>query len=76
MISSALPPSLITLVMEAASYSETLVNFYQTTRRYNPEDSHLHTEDGFHRDGTLKQLQSYILKGLVLNIQERHSGDR
>jgi hypothetical protein len=21
--------------------SETLVNFYQTTRRYNPEDSHL-----------------------------------
>jgi hypothetical protein len=20
-----------------------LVNFYQTTRRYNPEDSHLHT---------------------------------
>jgi hypothetical protein len=23
--------------------SETLVNFYQTTRRYNTEDSHLHT---------------------------------
>jgi hypothetical protein len=23
--------------------SETLVNFYQTTRRYNPEDSHLST---------------------------------
>jgi hypothetical protein len=22
---------------------ETLVNFYQTTRRYNPENSHLHT---------------------------------
>jgi hypothetical protein len=30
------------LRMEAASTSETLVNFYQTTRRYNPEDSHLH----------------------------------
>jgi hypothetical protein len=29
------------LMMEAASTSETLVNFYQTTRRYNPEDSHL-----------------------------------
>jgi hypothetical protein len=29
--------------MEAARTSETLVNFYQTTRRYNPEDSHLHT---------------------------------
>jgi hypothetical protein len=27
--------------MEAARTSETLVNFYQTTRRYNPEDSHL-----------------------------------
>jgi hypothetical protein len=24
----------------AASTSETLVNFYQTARRYNPEDSH------------------------------------
>jgi hypothetical protein len=27
------------LMMEAARSSETLVNFYQTTRRYNPEDS-------------------------------------
>jgi hypothetical protein len=31
------------LMMEAARTSETLVNFYQTTRRYNPEDSHLRT---------------------------------
>jgi hypothetical protein len=30
-------------MMEAARSSETLVNFYQTTRRYNPEDSHLRT---------------------------------
>jgi hypothetical protein len=29
--------------MEAARTSETLVNFYHTTRRYNPEDSHLRT---------------------------------
>jgi hypothetical protein len=28
-------------MMEAARTSETLVNFYQTTGRYNPEDSHL-----------------------------------
>jgi hypothetical protein len=28
-------------MMEAAGTSETLVNFYQTTRLYNPEDSHL-----------------------------------
>jgi hypothetical protein len=31
------------LMMEAASISETLENFYQTTRRNSPEDSHLHT---------------------------------
>jgi hypothetical protein len=30
-------------MMERASTSETFVNFYQTTRRYNPEDGHLHT---------------------------------
>jgi hypothetical protein len=30
-------------MMEAASTSETSVNFYQTTQRNNPEDSHLHT---------------------------------
>jgi hypothetical protein len=32
----------ITLMMEAARTSETSVNFYQTTWRYNPEHSHLH----------------------------------
>jgi hypothetical protein len=34
---------LIALMMEAESTSETSENFYQTTRRNNPEDSHLHT---------------------------------
>jgi hypothetical protein len=33
----------ITLMMEAASTSETAVNFYQATRRNNLEDIHLHT---------------------------------
>jgi hypothetical protein len=28
-------------MMEAARTSETMVNFYQATGRYNPEDSHL-----------------------------------
>jgi hypothetical protein len=32
---------MIAVMMEAARTSEMLVNFYQTTRRYNPEDSHL-----------------------------------
>jgi hypothetical protein len=34
---------LIALLMEAATASETLVNFYQSTRRYNTSASHLHT---------------------------------
>jgi hypothetical protein len=33
----------VALMMEAASTSKTSVNFYQTTRRNNPEVSHLHT---------------------------------
>jgi hypothetical protein len=33
---------IVTLMMEAASTSETLVNFYQNTLRNNSEDSHLH----------------------------------
>jgi hypothetical protein len=36
--------------VEAAKTCEMLVNFYQTTRRYNPEDSHLRT----HRRENLK----------------------
>jgi hypothetical protein len=35
----------IALMIEAARTSETLVNFYQTTRRYIPEDSHLRTHN-------------------------------
>jgi hypothetical protein len=45
--------AMITLMMEAASTSETSVNFYQTTRRYNPEDSHLRTR-------RRENLKSYI----------------
>jgi hypothetical protein len=33
----------IALMMEAASTSESSVNFYRTTRRNNQEDSNLHT---------------------------------
>jgi hypothetical protein len=45
---------LIALMMEAARTSGTLVNFYQTTRRYNPEDSHLHTR-------RRENLKSYLI---------------
>jgi hypothetical protein len=44
------PGANIALMMEAARTSETLINVYQTTRRYNPEDSHLRT----HRRENLK----------------------
>jgi hypothetical protein len=33
----------IALMMEAASTPETSVNVYQTTRRCNPKDNHLHS---------------------------------
>jgi hypothetical protein len=41
--------------------SETLVNFYQTTRRYNPEDSYLRT----HRRENLKSYQA------IYNLHQR-----
>jgi hypothetical protein len=44
------------LMMEAARTSETLVNFYQTTWHYNPEDSHLHT----HRCEILKSYMETV----------------
>jgi hypothetical protein len=47
-------------MMEAAMTSETLVNFYQTTRRYSPEESHLRT----HRRENLKSYQFGMLSFL------------
>jgi hypothetical protein len=55
---------IIALMMEAASTSETSVNFYQTTWRNNPEDSHLHTrrrenlKSPLHRDFSVMVLSS------------------
>jgi hypothetical protein len=46
-------------MMEAARTSETLVNFYQTTRRYNTD--HLRT----HRRENLK---SYLLKHNFISL--------
>jgi hypothetical protein len=53
----------IALMMEAARTSETLVNFYQTTRRYSPEDSHLRT----HR---CENLKSYESRGSQIRSRE------
>jgi hypothetical protein len=35
--------AVIRVVMKVVQTSETLINLYQSTWRYNPEDSHLHT---------------------------------
>jgi hypothetical protein len=50
--------ALIALVMEAARTSETLVNFHQTTRRYNPEDSH---RSSFGRSELLKTEEQVVV---------------
>jgi hypothetical protein len=54
----------VTLMMEATRSSETLVNFYQTTWRYNPEDSNLRT----HRRENLKSYLELAFILLMLNF--------
>jgi hypothetical protein len=44
-------------MMEAASTSETSVNFYETTLRNSPEDSHLHTSQ---RENLTSHINIYI----------------
>jgi hypothetical protein len=53
-----------TLMMEAVQTSETLVNSYQSTWCYNPEDSHLHS----HRHENLK---SHLTLNLRLTSLKR-----
>jgi hypothetical protein len=60
-------------MMEAARTSETMVNFYQTTPHYNPEDSHLRT----HRHENLKSylvindLPCVIHKCIIQGVSEK-----
>jgi hypothetical protein len=56
----------IALMMEAARSSETSLSFYQTTRRYNPEDSHLHT----HRRENLKSYKVRIIQCLFFALHQ------
>jgi hypothetical protein len=64
--------AMIALMMEAARTSETLVNFYRTTRRYNPEDSHLRTHRRenlkSYNNNSLRHLQNCNIKMNLLNI--------
>jgi hypothetical protein len=44
-VSELLTASIIAMLVEAINTSETSVNFYQTTRRNNAEDSHLQVRE-------------------------------
>jgi hypothetical protein len=63
-------------MMEAAATSETSVNFYQTTRRNNPEDNHLHSRRRenlkSHKVNEVSVLITYLLlyefKKLNVNV--------
>jgi hypothetical protein len=53
---------IVTLMMEAAMTSETLVNFYQTTWRHNPEDSYLRTH-------CRENLKSYGISDICVTLK-------
>jgi hypothetical protein len=57
-----------TLMTEAARTSEMSVNFYQTTRHNNPEDSHLHTQC---HENLKSHLVQFCLQVAV--VQEYHN---
>jgi hypothetical protein len=57
---------MIALMMAAARTSETLINFYQTTRRFNPEDSHLRT----HRRENLKSCLQLVVPIISTTLAE------
>jgi hypothetical protein len=43
--------------MEAVETSETLVNLYQSARRYNPGDSHLQVKNLLHKPSRKAKLK-------------------
>jgi hypothetical protein len=52
------------------STSETLVNFYQTTRCYNPEDSNLHTHRRENLKSYLNFLTSFSRRTLLYGVRQ------
>jgi hypothetical protein len=56
--------SLIALMMEAVSTSETSKNFHQTTRRNIQHDSHLHTRL---RENLKSQKLLMVLYSIIIN---------
>jgi hypothetical protein len=60
------------MMMEAARTSETLVNVYQTTQGYNPEDSHLSTHRLENLTSYLNQSFSTAVPGIASLYQFHH----
>jgi RNase adaptor protein for sRNA GlmZ degradation len=56
------------LMMEAESTSETLVNFYQTTRRYNPEEHCSRTMFLNNADKHSMSRPKYLFRNSLANI--------
>jgi hypothetical protein len=66
--------SLKMVVFWVVRTSETLVNFYQTIRRYNPEDSHLRTNINiiWNFGALLKNVYIHLLESeLIVNLFTR-----
>jgi hypothetical protein len=61
----------VALMMDGTSTSETSVNFYLTTRRYNPEDSHLHTRRRENLKSHLVNLYGAFCLATCRGIQHR-----
>jgi hypothetical protein len=66
--------AIISLMMEAASTSETWVNFYQHN---NPDDSHLHTlrreNLKSHKDNYVNYTINILICSTILKIDHYHS---
>jgi hypothetical protein len=61
----------IALMMEAVSTTEASVNIYQSTRRYFPENSHLHNR---RREKLKSHRQIFWARHKGMLSKERHNG--
>jgi hypothetical protein len=58
----------IRAIVEAPSKSEMLVNVYESTRRNNPEDGHLHTHRRQKLKGHVHEVSLNLCDAILKNI--------
>jgi hypothetical protein len=61
-LAASIIKAIVSVMVGAANTYETSVNFYQTTRRNNPEDSHLHTS-------RRENLKSHLKRVFILEYR-------